>query len=103
MRDEKHSVLPAKGVTKIIQMAPDFKQKVLSKVAIKTLLETIEDLSTDSIYDRLSSGAPEAAAMSDLNTAVQGFVGNPILKFRKYLVERDFAKIEYRTKVTRAT
>lgn len=95
MRDEKHSVLPAKGVAKIIQMAPDFKQKVLGKVAIKTLLETIEDLSTDSIYDRLSSGAPEAAAMSDLNTAVQGFVGNPILTFRKYLVERDFAKIEY--------
>jgi hypothetical protein len=95
MRDEKHSVLPQKGITKIVSMAPSFKQKVLSKATIKSLIETIESLPTDSIYDQVSSGAPEAAVMSGINPNMAGFVGNPILRYRKWLVEREFAQIEY--------
>lgn len=96
IRDEKNSVLPQKQVLKTLKSLPELKYKVLNKPSVKKALEEIAAMASEGVYDGVNSGAPEASVVSDLNKPeVNGFIGNPILYVRKFIVDLEFKKIEY--------
>lgn len=95
IRDEKNSVLPQKQVLKTLKSLPDLKVKVLNKPSIKKALDEISNMPSEGVFDGVNSGAPEASVVAELNKPeVNGFIGNPILYIRKFIVDLEFKRLE---------
>lgn len=95
IRDEKHSVLPQKQVLKVLKTLPELKIKVLDKPNVKKAIDEISSMASESVFDGVSSDAPEASILADVNKpVVSGFIGNPILVIRKYLVDLEFKRLD---------
>nr|DAX15951.1 MAG TPA: hypothetical protein [Caudoviricetes sp.] len=96
IRDEKNSVLPQKQVIKTLKALPELKNKVLNKPSVKKAIDEITSMASESVFDGVSSGAPEASVLSDVRKpAISGFIGHPVLLIRQYLVELEFKRLDY--------
>lgn len=90
MRDDKDTVLPVKFSKDVLQGITDFRSKVFSKNNVTSDLDDIAELADDSVYGRYTGDVPDSIALDGAGSpgTIQGFMGNPIYTFRKWLVDR---------------
>lgn len=95
LKDPKNSILSKKFSNDIFGSLSKFRDDVLKRIDIRKVLDEIQSMPSDSLFDRYESGTPNAIATSGFNKYNKlGFLGSPIYTFRKWLVDREMEKRE---------